>query len=255
MYLKYLFIFIIITLSGCQTTQRIPNTNAGYGNYYDNDWNETFYDNAGLPSKNSIRWVKEGDDRYLRFKLKNKDIGKSENDDKRRSSAPYWERAELKQRLYFRKSSTYEINFKARFVEGFEGGRETFFQIHQWTRNCKVGPPIMLKFNMGELRLDAANYNLKTNKRLYAETSDIDYNINYFLNKWVNFKIIYSSLKNLITVYVNNKIIFNEIKFVPAPCGIPHIKFGIYRPGSIFDILKTSIVDFDEIQIKELKIP
>ena len=36
-------------------------------------------------------------------------------------------------------------------------------------------------------------------------------------------------------------------------CGVPHIKFGIYRPGNTIRPNNLSIVDFDKIQIKEIK--
>ena len=55
-----------------------------------------------------------------------------------------------------------------------------------------------------------------------------------------------------------NEVLFMDERNYTTPvkgCARTHIKFEIYRPGSNFDILKTSIVDFDEIQIKELKVP
>ena len=55
-------IFILLSLfllSSCQTTSRILNTQSGYGNFHDDDWNETFYANAKLPSLKSIQWLKE----------------------------------------------------------------------------------------------------------------------------------------------------------------------------------------------------
>lgn len=248
-------IFILLSLfllSSCQTTGRIMNTHSGYGNFRDNDWNETFYANARLPSKNSIKWIKENENQFLRFTLKDKDIGWSHSDRKPRHSAPYWERAELKQRMNFRKDSTYEIKFKVRFIEGFEGNRETFFQIHQYSDNCKVGPPMMLKFHNEYLVLDAKR-SLNHHKRYYVKKMFEGPKIEELLNQWHNFKIIYSSLKKRITISLNNNAIFKNIEFVPYPCGIPHIKFGIYRPGNEYLPIKTSVADFDKFEIREIK--
>ena len=72
-------------------------------NYKDRDWNIYFYDNCGFPSnkknnKNLI-WINEKNNKFLRFQLSDKQIGKCSSDNKKRNGAPYWERAELKQIL------------------------------------------------------------------------------------------------------------------------------------------------------------
>ena len=79
-------IFILLglfLLSSCQTTGRLMNYHSGYGNYKDDDWNESFYANARLPSSNSIKWIKENENQFLRFTLKDKDKGWSHTDRKR----------------------------------------------------------------------------------------------------------------------------------------------------------------------------
>ena len=133
----------------------------------DKDWDVGFYSNCQLP-KNTISTIEENGNKFLRFQLKNMQKGGCSTDRQRRHSAAYWERAELKQRMNFRKDSTYEIKFKVRFIEGFEGNRETFFQIHQYSDNCKVGPPMMLKFHNDYLVLDA-KMSLNHHKRYYVK--------------------------------------------------------------------------------------
>jgi len=246
-----LLFLIMVILSGCQTSTRFVETSTGYGNYNDKDWNESFYDNCRLP-KNSLEKIEENGNKFLRFKLKNGQKGRCKSDRiSGRGNAPYQERAELRQRINFKTNSTYEITFKIRFIEGFEGSRETFFQVHQWQNDCQVGPPIMLQMHYGEIILYATK-TIDHRKRYYVKKYGEGPKIEELLNKWQRFKITYSSLKKTITISLNNNIIFNNIKFVPYPCGIPHIKFGIYRPGNIHNPIKTSIVDFDKFQIKEL---
>ena len=65
------------------------------------------------------------------------------------------ERAELKARNYFKKDSRYDISFSVRFVEGFKGKKEHWFQIHQQLKNCDdQRPPVMLSFDRSTLRMN-----------------------------------------------------------------------------------------------------
>ena len=77
--------------------------------YKDRDWNNYFYDNCGFPTNKNLRWVKEKNNKFLRFQLGDKQIGKCSSDNKVRNGAPYWERAELKQKDIFKKNTSYEI--------------------------------------------------------------------------------------------------------------------------------------------------
>jgi len=238
-FINYFFIlFFIFSAFGCQTTGRYIFHQSGYGNYKDIDWNETFYANARLPSKNSIEWISEEGNQFLRFRLKDKDKGWSHTDRKARHSAPYWERAEVKQRKSLNKSNLYEIDFLVRFVEGFNGNRENFFQIHQSNDGCRISPVIMLKFSEVTM-FGEWTFNISENK-----------------GKWINFNILLDLNNQSYTIKIDNKL-FVEDRGFRKPlkgCGIPHIKFGIYRPGNIIKPNNLSIVDFDKIQIKEIKI-
>ena len=92
----------------------------------------------------------------------------------------YWERAEVKQRKSLNKSNLYEIDFLVRFVEGFNGNRENFFQIHQSNDGCRISPVIMLKFSEGTM-LGEWTFNISENK-----------------GKWINFNILlYPATKNM----------------------------------------------------------
>ena len=66
--------------------------------YKDRDWNIFFYDNCGFPSNKNLNWIREKNNKFLRFQLSDKQIGKCSSDNKIRNGATYWERAELKQK-------------------------------------------------------------------------------------------------------------------------------------------------------------
>ena len=76
--------------------------------------------------------------------------------------------------------------------------------------------------------------------------------------KWIKFKLRISPSKaqkgyfNL--VFFKNDVELGYQNMIwTAKCGKPHIKFGIYRPGSTDISLQTSIIDYDYIKIKEIK--
>ena len=104
----------------------------------------------------------------------------------------------------------------------------------------------MLKFSNNKLQLDYMNRNSGHLMRFSPISID------ELLGKWQKFRIIYDNNSYKANIYINEKKLFNNIRFYPNQCGIPHIKFGIYRPGS--DVLKldTSIVDFDKFQINKI---
>ena len=228
----------LFLFSGCQTSDFTGDV--------DKEWNVSFYSNCQLP-QNAISTIEENGNKFLRFKLENMQKGGCSSDREPRHGAPYWERAELKQSTFLDTNSIYEIKFKVRFLEGFTGKRETFFQIHQSVPGCRTGPPTMLKFSTNRLRLDA--------KR------DPEHHANYYsnikldelYNKWSRIKFKYDGKNKIINVFLNSDLIFRDITFVPLPCGRPHIKFGIYRPGSKYTPNNTSKVDFDDVEVKKIK--
>jgi len=100
--------------------------------FKDKDWNTRFLSNCPLPHRDSIRWIDDSS-----FTLSDKDKGGCPTDKIARHSAPYWERAELRQDGFLKKGEPYSIDTTLRFVEGFDGRRETFFQVHAYNKNCK----------------------------------------------------------------------------------------------------------------------
>ena len=80
-----------------------------------------------MPKGDSMQWIEQEKNKFIRFQLRDKDYGGGSSDRMRRHGAPYWERAELKQSSTLASNTKYELTFKIRFVEGFSGNRETFW--------------------------------------------------------------------------------------------------------------------------------
>lgn len=78
-----------------------------------------------------------------------------------------------------------------------------------------------------------------------------DVNIEDTLGEWIDLKLILDTSKEgNVTVLVDGETLFSDVPFWIEPCGIPHIKFGIYRPGRLSGN-NTSIVDFDLISLRQ----
>lgn len=224
---------------------------AGKNNYTDSDWNLNFYDNCGMPvpsgENRSVRWINEGDNKYIRFQLENEHIGLCSSDNRERHRAPYWERAELKQDQSLAKNLKYSLEFDVRFVEGFGGDRETFWQMHSYVTNCPASPPVMLKFSNGTLSLEL----LKEEGGHMKYGTDIK--IKEIIGKWNAVKLVFDTAEEPeISVYFNKQLILNKGHYTIPECGEPHFKFGIYRPGNAEHPNKRSVVDFDKINLTDL---
>jgi len=244
---KQFLLTVLLLLSSCDSGDfRTGNIVS------DSDWNTRFLSNCPLPYRDSIRWVSENR-RFVRFTLSDNDKGGCITDKVARHRAPYWERAELKQVGVLRKNKSYSINATLRFVEGFSGDRESFFQIHAYDKNCTHAyPPLMLRFdkthsNPPKLTLAA----LQKNRHHVNFRSNI--HIEDILGDWIDLtlKLEMSAENRSVTVLMDGEALFSDIPFWVDPCGILHIKFGAYRPGSLSGNVK-SIVDFDSINVKDL---
>ena len=231
-----IFGFII----GCQST---------LGN--DTDWDLMFYDNCGMPQDDSMEWIEKNGKKFIRFRLRDKDYGGCASDRVARHRAPYWERAELKQSTFLSFNKKYQLKFKVRFVQGFIGQRESFWQMHASGNSCRAGPPIMIKMTGGKLNINPRG--VRANKP-GGGSSPIYSNIamDDLVGKWVRFKLVLdTSERARISLFLNDEIIFEQIPYWIQRCGSPHFKFGIYRPGSL-NKNRMSVVDFDEIKLKVL---
>ena len=227
---------LVLVLSGCETSN-------------DKDWNLSFSDNCGMPKGDSMQWIEQGKNKFIRFQLGDKDYGRCGASDRmRRHGAPYWERAELKQSTTLAWNTKYELAFKIRFVEGFSGDRESFWQIHAYNSPCRAKPPIMIKINFGYLILAAQ----REGGGHILHISGIK--IWDLIGKWNNVKLNFDTTSSPeISLYLNDKEIFLNVPFWVEECGMPHFKFGIYRPGNEISKNSHSIVDFDKIILTKIK--
>jgi hypothetical protein len=218
-------VLVFAVLQGCQTTSNLNNQ------FYE----PAFYYNCPVPN-GSITIKEENGEEFKRFKLKNMQKGGCSTDRRPRHSAPYWERAELKQSGYLHRNSVYQIKFKARFIKGFQGSKENFFQIHQSVRGCFVYPVIMTKFSSGTIfglwMFAVSDY--------YGEWIDFNFNIDLINQKY--------------SIKINDKLFLENEPFRKplVGCGLPHIKYGIYRPGNDVIPNNQSIVDFKNWKIKKI---
>ena len=136
---KLLLLTMIIILAGCKALPPIGITPAGSFNvgdkftYQDDDWNLEFYDNCGMPNTSSAQWITEEKETFLRFTLKNGDIGLCGSDAPR---VPYRERAEIKQTTTLHRGVDYTLTYRFRIGKGFTHIDESFMQIKEHSRIC-----------------------------------------------------------------------------------------------------------------------
>ena len=229
----------------------------------DDDWNLSFYDDCGLPKSDSIQWIEEGENKFIRFQLSDKDYGSCKSDRMERARAPYWERAELRQQKGgIAWNSKYELKFKVRFVKGFLGNRENFWQMHAKAGSiCPAGPPIMIKMSEGKLVIFVRN-RVSDNDRGKGQYFLSDVKLSDLIGKWQSFKLVFdTSNEPEFSLYLNDEKIFfgllgdskfSTISYYIQSCGELYFKFGIYRPGNESGN-NHSIVDFDKINLKKIE--
>lgn len=232
---------MITILNGCQTTGSVGGYNFGRAGISDSDWNLRFYDNCGFG--NNLKIMNENNNKFYRFTLKNKDVGRCRSDRQARHGAPFWERAELKSTIGFTSPNKfYELTFDVRIVKGFTGDRETFWQLHAGSKHCKTSPILMLKFSSDQLVLNVSNYgNIRASE---------------IMGKWNKVRVVFDTSDfSTYSVYFNNYAIETDMAYGLSTCAIPYFKFGIYRPGVKEGKNDTSVVDFDKFQLREINKP
>ena len=204
--------------------------------YKDRDWNVEFYENCDLPNYSSVDWAREGGEKFLRFTLKDGQVGGCGRDAVYRSGAPYHERAEIKQTHTMSKGVDYTLTFKARF-EGFRWHRESFLQIHQGVRGCRVPPLTKLEFRGGSLRWSSPPVRIEEVR-----------------GKWIDVRFDFNTEMGWELYFDGKKVISDGPYFTPYGCGEPHFKLGIYRPGDP-DAKgdRLSVLDIDKVRLVEKK--
>ncbi len=236
---KILFILLLI-ISGCSFHQM-----SGI---------QSFYSNCPLPSSNSMVYTKINGGSYVKFTLRNRDIGGCSTDNMARHSAPYWERAELKQTDNLSKNQKHVITFFVKITEGFEGKDETFFQIHNYNASSpNVYPSLMLKWNS----FYGGNTNFLQLSILaegglhYQDYHFTDYlSIGQFENDWHKVIIEISKIqatRGTVSLSIDGRQLASNLNTYFPSEGTPHIKYGIYRPGNIALPNRQSVIYFSDM--------
>ncbi len=246
---------LLLSLSECQTASHQFNAYEKT-THTDDDWNLTFYENCRMPRSDSVRWIEEGERRFLRFQVEDKHYGGCSTDRMVRHGAPYWERAEVKQINSLTNNARYELKFQVRFVEGYAGNRESFWQMHVTNSPCNIGPAIMIKISDGKLMLAARKDRKSTITGRYSGSNNhySTVTIDDLIGKWNVVSMLFDTSENPeVSLCLNSKEIFSDIPYQIETCGVPHIKIGIYRPGNKSIKNNRSIVDFDKIKLTLLE--
>lgn len=204
--------------------------------YKDRDWNVEFYENCDMPEYHSAQWIEEDGERFLRFTLKNGQVGGCTGDNRARHSAPWWERAEVKQTSGLDRDRNYSLTFCVRFVEGFNNDREGFIQLHQSVKGCRTGALVIVRFSNGVLL-----------------GSFPPVGIEDYFGRWVDVRFDFNPSSHFDLYLDGNAVIEGQGTRRPARAQcLPHLKIGIYRPGndqapgnslSVMDIDKIMLVD------------
>ena len=265
--LPVLSVFVLI-LSGFQITSADDSADAFFS---DSDWTVPFHPSSTLP-RGSARWIKDGETRFLRFKLENGQKGNNSRDRMSRGNAPYWERVELESgsgkdaRYFLRTDGSYLIELRIRFVEGFTNDLESVFQFYN---SCGAGircmPPFMLRSSAvdsygnpyNKLQIEILSGDKQIPALLYNKDSGF-FDPAQNLGKWVlvRFKVSVGSDRLIIKTELEtaNEKWFTRVLTADRfnkGYSATFLKFGLYRPGNEDIPNKTSIIDVDYIKVVE----
>lgn len=229
--------FVVLWMGGVASADYTAGRSFDYFDktaYKDRDWNVMFYENCALPEYSSTEWIEEEGERFLRFTLKNGQVGGCGSDNRARHGAPWWERAEVKQTSGLERDRNYSLTFRVRFVKGFDNDREGFIQLHQSVEGCRTGALIIVRFSNGIL--------LWSMPPVAVE----DYG-----GRWVNVRFDFNPSSHFDLYFDGKRVIEGQgtRREARAQC-LPHLKIGIYRPGddrATSD--RTSVMDIDKLEL------
>ncbi|MCB1332975.1 MAG: heparin lyase I family protein [Roseivivax sp.] len=231
--------------------------------FRDADWSASFYQNCDAPKPSAIGWTTVGGDRKLQFTLAPGDVGGCKSDDGPRNGARNWERAELKQRGTLSRGKRHEIRFQATFVDGFHGKEENFFQIHGWTPQCSSAPLLMMQFNRGRMDvkvLQRASDPFKDNGVSRGEKGALSDAMGGFglirsprmgslKGKPHDFRVLLdmAGKSPRISIWMDGAALVEDKAMYMRDCSVPHVKFGLYRPGK--KNRASSVLLIDDVRI------
>lgn len=224
----------------------------------DTDWNWSGEPNCEHPRSDSAQWMLQGERQFVRFQLRDGDIGGCPTDnDATHSDAfdkPYSERAEWTGDAFTERDATYHISFDVRFVQGFEQDQlsATFLQIKDCP-NSRV--PVQVKLGGWK---KATGGRAKMAFSLGPQSDGGEY-FSQFLsrdpvdNRWHRIDAFFSTGNtHSFELQLDGSTILPRTEFPDFfECGRPRLHIGIYRSGDLAGNAH-SIVDYDNLQIIQI---
>jgi len=245
--MKFLLILVLpgLLLAGCQYIEPARTLPVPAATGFD------FQAICSMP-KGALVASRNGDDSHYLFSIDNKDIGGCLEDKKADSKAPWWERADLVQIGHIDVTKPQIVKFDARFLDGFVGKQESFFQIQNNNPACPAEPSLMIKWHKGDLELSILQDSNVLKPKRFPDTTVKAH------RSWSNWQLRLarqSKTTMTIDVSLNGKRIGRGHIAHIAECATPHVRFGIFRPGNAWSENETSMVEFRRFSLKPLYPP
>jgi len=207
-----------------------------------------------MPRDTSMQVLSQGGVPFVRFTVIDGDIGGAPTDNdpthSRIFDRPYSERAEVRMDGTMRRNSTYEISFEARFVEGFQGEAETFFQIHTGQK-----PPLMFFFRdfgrthlLANLMQGCQSTCGRNDQPTYVRHKTIFPRSGMF-GQWHEFRLIIdTSNQGSMSIFFNGTVLVQDQPVTFPTQHRPYVRLGVYRAGDLSGNA-TSVVDYRALNI------
>ena len=207
-----------------------------------------------MPRDTSMQVLSQGGLPFVRFTVMDGDIGGAPTDNdpthSRIFDRPYSERAEVRMDGTMRRNSIYEITFEARFVEGFQGESETFFQIHTGQK-----PPLMFMFRefgrthlLANLMQGCQSSCGHNDQPEYVRHKTI-YPRSGMFGHWHQFRLVIdTSNQGSMSIYFNGAAFIQDQPVTFPSQHRPCVRLGVYRAGDLSGNA-TSVVDYRAIDI------
>lgn len=251
-------ITVLVAVSACMAPVP-PVDTAPDTAFTDGDWNWVAQPNCAPPRPDAVTWQTEEDRHFVRFQLRDGDIGNCPTDNDRAHSAqfgkPYSERVEWKGRAFTDTNATYQISFDVRFVSGFDQDQlsATFMQI----KDCPDSDvPVMVKLGGwkkptgGRAKIAFAlgsGGDDRVYHSLFLPNDPVD-------NMWHRVEATFTTGElHQFSFALDGQTLLSETTFPNRfTCGRPSFRIGIYRSGDL-DGNSHSIVDYDRVTITRIQ--
>lgn len=207
-----------------------------------------------FPRNTSMQVLSQGGEPFMRITVQDGDIGGAPTDNdpshSRIFDRPYSERAEIRLEGTMRRNSVYDVTFEARFVEGFRGDAETFFQIHTGQK-----PPLMFFFrDFGRTHL-LANL-MQGCERTCGHNDQLDFARHKTIfprarmfGRWHEYKLVMdTSNQGSMSISLDGAALVTTQSVTFPSQHRPYVKLGIYRAGDLSGNV-TSVVDYRSLDI------